>query len=185
MVVLTEDEGKMAVRLARLSIEESIAGALNPGLFLTLVFDEQRGVFVTLTKQGELRGCIGFPTPVYPLEEAIVKAARAAATEDPRFPIVKPAELNEISIEVTILTLPQPLTCPPEDRPDNIKIGRHGLIVSGKRRHGLLLPQVATEYGWNDVEFLDHACIKAGLPPGCWQKKDVEILTFEGQIFHE
>ncbi len=185
MVVLTEDEGKIALRLARLAIEKSIADASNAKLSLTPIFDGERGVFVTLTKQCRLRGCIGFPTPVYPLKEAIVKAAIAAATEDPRFPIVKADELNDISIEVTILTLPEPLTCLPEDRPDNIKIGRHGLIVSGKRRHGLLLPQVATEYGWNSVEFLDHVCIKAGLAPWCWQKKDVEILTFEGQIFHE
>jgi hypothetical protein len=185
MKLLDAEEGALAVRLARGAIDHAIGKKPGPELALTPVFDDKRGVFVTLTISGELRGCIGFPYPVMPLGEAIEHAAKAAALEDPRFPEVRKGELPLISVEVTILTVPVTLDCPPMERPAHIEVGRHGLIVRGMGTSGLLLPQVATDYGWDAKTFLDHTCTKAGLTAPCWTSKNVEILTFEGQIFHE
>lgn len=185
MDLLTADEGDLAVRLARGTIDHVCAKKPKPALHLTPVFREKRGVFVTLNRRGELRGCIGLPYPVMPLGGAIEHAAAAAALEDPRFPPVTKEELGEISLEVTILTVPVALEAAPAHRPEKIEVGRHGLIARGMGTSGLLLPQVATEYGWDATTFLEHTCIKAGLPAGCWKQDSVEFLTFEGQIFSE
>lgn len=185
MYLLDVKEGEMAVLLARGAMEYTVAKKPKPALLLTPVFSDKRGVFVTITKSGELRGCIGFPYPVMPLGEAIEDAAVAAATGDPRFPVVRKDELGSVLVEVTILTIPFPVAGDPVKRPDQIEVGRHGLIVRGRGTSGLLLPQVATEYGWDSTTFLDNTCIKAGLPERCWTQPNVEVLTFEGQIFHE
>ncbi|MFA5614550.1 MAG: TIGR00296 family protein [Methanoculleus sp.] len=186
MAMLTPEEGKIAVDLARNSIERAVRGARRISLQdLPAVFQEKRGVFVTITRQGQLRGCIGLPYPTAPLGEAIVEAAVSAALEDPRFMPVSSRELDDIELEVTVLTEPRQLDCPPEERPDCIEVGRHGLIVSGLGRGGLLLPQVPVEYGWTSAEFLDQTCLKARLPAGCWRRDDVTIQVFEGQIFNE
>jgi uncharacterized protein (TIGR00296 family) len=185
MQLLTADEGAMAVRSARAAIEHVIARKPASARAQAPVFSEKRGVFVTLTKMGVLRGCIGFPYPVMPLGEAVVHAAAAAALEDPRFPPVEKKELGDIRLEVTILTVPVPVEGSPENRPESIVIGKHGLIARGMGRSGLLLPQVATEQGWDARTFLDHTCIKAGLPAQCWKRPSVEVLAFEGQIFSE
>jgi uncharacterized protein len=185
MQLLTDDEGVMAVRSVRAAIEHVVAKRPVSSFDLTPVFGEKRGVFVTLTKKGSLRGCIGFPYPVMPLGEAIVHAAGAAALEDPRFPPVTKDELAAISLEVTILTVPEPLEGEPAKRPQHVIVGKHGLIVRGMGTSGLLLPQVATDYGWDAKTFLDQTCMKAGLSGQCWTSKNIEILTFEGQIFSE
>lgn len=185
MEVLTVDEGMTAVKMARNTIEAVVRGIPAPSTSLPPVFSEKRGVFVTITRSGELRGCIGYPYPVLPLMEAIPSAATGAALEDSRFSPVTIAELHQIRVEVTVLTPPEPLDVGPEQRPDAIKIGKHGLIARGSGRSGLLLPQVATEYSWTGEEFLTHTCMKAGLPANCWKRLNTEILTFEGQIFHE
>lgn len=185
MELLTDDEGLMAIRSARGAIEYVCAKKPRPALTLTPVFKEKRGVFVTLTKNGQLRGCIGLPYPVMPLENAIEHAATAAATEDPRFPPVGKGELAQITVEVTILTVPVQMEGNPMERPKRVRVGTHGLIVRGMGTSGLLLPQVAIEYGWDATTFLDHTCMKAGLPERCWTNSSVEILTFEGQIFTE
>jgi uncharacterized protein (TIGR00296 family) len=185
MDLLTQDEGELAVRSARAAIERVVASKPRTVQKLTPVFSEKRGVFVTLTKAGQLRGCIGLPYPVMPLGDALVHAAKAAALEDPRFPPVKKEELGTIHLEVTILTVPVPVEGDPMQRPKKVIVGKHGLIVRGRGSSGLLLPQVATEYGWDAETFLDHTCTKAGLSPRCWQDGRLEILTFEGQIFSE
>ncbi|WP_048153098.1 TIGR00296 family protein [Methanolacinia paynteri] len=185
MELLSEREGMIALCLARKTIEKQIRGGDLECEELSSVFDEKRGVFVTITEKGELRGCIGLPYPMYPLKEGIVEAAISASTSDPRFPPVSPEELDMIRLEVTILTNPERLECLPEERPENIVIGRDGLIIKGFGRSGLLLPQVAKEYNMDPVEFLDHVCMKAGLPTGMWRSGDVEIMTFRGQIFTE
>jgi uncharacterized protein len=183
--MLTAEEGTLAIRLARSELEHAVGKKTKPELKLTRIFTSKRGVFVTLTREGDLRGCIGLPYPVMPLGEAIEHAAKAAAFEDPRFPPVSKNELSSIDLEITILTVPVPLLCEPAERPVNIIVGKHGLIVRGMGTSGLLLPQVATEYGWDSTTFLDHTCTKAGLPGKCWTHKTVEIMTFEGQIFSE
>lgn len=185
MQLLTDDEGAMAVRSARAAIGYAVAKQPKTSEHLTPVFGEKRGVFVTLTKNGSLRGCIGFPYPVMPLGDAIAHAAGAAALEDPRFPPVTKDELAAISLEVTILTVPVSLEGDPARRPDMVIVGKHGLIVRGMGTSGLLLPQVATDYGWDAKTFLNHTCLKAGLTERCWTSRNVEILTFEGQIFSE
>ncbi len=144
---------------------------------------ESRGVFVTITRQGDLRGCIGFPWPVYPLEEGVIEAAIAAAIQDPRFPPVTPDELPDLRFEVSVLTQPQRVA---RDRVQtDVVIGRDGLIIAYGHRRGLLLPQVAARFGWDVRAFLAHTCIKAGLPEDAWQWPDARIWTFQTQIFHE
>ena len=98
---------------------------------------------------------------------------------------MRPAELPLLRVEVTVLTMPMPIPGPAEKRADLVEVGRHGLIVRGQGTSGLLLPQVATEYGWTPTEFLDQTCRKAGLRTGCWRTPDIEVCVFEGQIFHE
>jgi hypothetical protein len=185
MEALTDEEGVLALCLARNALESRIAGAACSDPPVTPVFSRKRGVFVTLTRDGELRGCIGFPYPHYPLGEAIREAAVSAAVGDPRFHPVSAAEIPLIRIDVTVLTVPELLDVPPEARPASIVVGRHGLIVRGHGTSGLLLPQVATECCWDSRQFLDHTCQKAGLPAGCWQRPEVEVYTFEGQVFCE
>ncbi|HDR72924.1 MAG TPA: TIGR00296 family protein [Methanoculleus sp.] len=185
MVELTENEGELALLLARRALETTIALAPEEPVILPPVFSENRGVFVTLKKNGELRGCIGYPYPLYPLGQAIRAAAVAAATEDPRFPPVSPGELGALTIEVTVLTPPEKLSCAACDRDRAIEVGRHGIIITGPGCQGLLLPQVAAEYGWDSATFLDHTCMKAGLPPGYWRREETEVMVFEGQIITE
>jgi len=146
----------------------------------------KRGVFVTLTKDNELRGCIGYPLPTYPLGEAIIRAARAAAFEDPRFPALEPEELGEVRVEVTILTVPETISVKePDEYLRKVKVGRDGLIIRQGYRSGLLLPQVPTEYGWNVETFLEQLCMKAGLPREAWKREEVTIESFRGEIHKE
>ena len=149
-------------------------------------FSENAGVFVTLNHQSNLRGCIGYPLPDKKLFNALEEAAISAATEDPRFPPVTYEELDQITFEVTVLTPPQEIdVSDPIEYPSKIKVGRDGLIVKSRFNSGLLLPQVPTEYGWNEEEFLGHTCEKAGLPKDQWKDKDTKILKFEGIVFKE
>lgn len=185
MMLLSEEDGRIGVSLAREALRAAVLHTKLTPPPLPPVFSEKRGVFVTLNMDGDLRGCIGIPLPVMPLKEGIIEAAHSAALRDPRFNPVSPEELPLIALEVTILSVPEEITAPPAGRADEIEVGKHGLIVQGRGRSGLLLPQVASEYGWNAVEFLDHTCRKAGLPPGCWRDEQVSVLRFEGQIFSE
>ena len=193
--MLTKQEGELAVRLARRAIEECLINGkkLNPDN-LPRVFREKRGVFVTLNTaktphlnagiKKELRGCIGRPYPVLPLGEAIIISAINAARDDPRFNPVKPQEIKELVIEVTILTVPKRINAKPKDLPGRIVIGRDGLIVADGVCSGLLLPQVAVEHGFDCTEFLCQTCMKAGLMPDAWLS-GAEVYSFEGQIFEE
>lgn len=185
MHLLTEEEGTLALRAARAFTEAAVKHRQAEVPAFPETFSEKRGVFVTLTENGDLRGCIGFPYPVFPLGEAVCEAAVSAALHDPRFYPVQESELADIRVEVTVLTPPAVLDCPAEKRPQNITVGRHGLIASIGSRSGLLLPQVAEEYHWNAEEFLRQTCRKAGLHPEEWKNEECVIQTFEGQIFTE
>jgi hypothetical protein len=187
MPMLTEEEGKLGLRLARAAIEKYLSEntRLKAPADLPASFEEKRGVFVTLNKYGNLRGCIGYPYPVFKLKDAIIDAAISAAVGDPRFPPVTKREFEDVTIELTILTMPQVLKVKPKELPKQVEIGRHGLIVKRGLYQGLLLPQVATEYNWSAEEFLCQTCWKAGLPQDAWLEEDTEISTFEGQIFKE
>jgi uncharacterized protein (TIGR00296 family) len=193
--VVTADEGEAAVRLARAAIEQGFdlppgGDAATPFRTIALpgVLDEPRGVFVTLRRHpsNELRGCIGFPVPVYPLRAAIPRAAWAAAADDPRFRPVRRAELPHLTLELSILTVPEVVAVQPRrDLPKAIVVGRHGLIVARRGASGLLLPQVATEFGWNALEFLEATCEKAGLPKDAWTRPDSTVRRFEAELFEE
>jgi len=185
MRLLTPREGERAVKLARKAIEIYLSEKRVIEDRFEGIFSEKRGVFTTLTKHGQLRGCIGFPYPIKRLDESIIDSAISAATQDPRFPPVKIEEMNEIEVEVTVLTPPEKLDVPPEERAKAIEIGKHGLIVVCGSYSGLLLPQVPVEHGMDEEEFLTHTCLKAGLPPDYWLLDEVEVYTFEGQIFKE
>lgn len=145
-----------------------------------------RGVFVTLTdSSGELRGCIGLPYPVKPLIGATVHAAVGAATRDPRFPSVTPAELSSLKVEVSALTEPEVIECNPIDLPDHVRIGTDGLIVTELGRSGLLLPQVASEMKLTPDDFLSLTCEKAGLLSDAWLEPGVQVQRFQAEIFAE
>ena len=141
--------------------------------------DGEAGVFVTLRKGGELRGCIGVPIPM-DLKKALKEAA-LGAINDPRFPPVSGDEMEDITVEVSVLTPPERVSDPLKE----IKVGKHGIIIRYGPYSGLLLPQVPVEEGWSLEEFLDYGCLKAGLPPGCWRNEGVEIYRFEAVVYEE
>ena len=186
--MLTINDGEKAVKLAREIVERYTRKEELPKLKnYSGVFDEKRGAFVTINTYPthNLRGCIGIPEPIMPLKNAIKEAA-VSATHDPRFPPLKENELENIVIEVTILTKPQLIKVnKPQEYLEKIKIGRDGLIAEQGFYRGLLLPQVPVEQGWDVEEFLSHTCWKAGLPFDAWFDENTKIYKFEGQIFTE
>lgn len=183
--MISLEDGKILIKLARHSIETYLSGRVI-NLPESDKFTEKQGVFVTLNKYGKLRGCIGFPEPIYELNRAIIQAARAAAFEDPRFPTVTENELEDITIELSILTQPKLLEVKnPEEYLDKISIGKHGLIIRSQLQSGLLLPQVFIEYESTPKEALEMTCQKAGLAVDAWKDLQNEIFVFSGQIFEE
>ena len=178
-------EGTTLVGLARKAIETAFTQQ-RLDLSDYRAFLQRSGVFVTLTKDGELRGCIGFPIAHFPLCQGVVNAARAAAFDDPRFPRLDPEELGAVRIEVTVLTPPtKVIVTKPAEYLKKIKVGRDGLIIKKGFYTGLLLPQVPVEYGWNTETYLEHLCLKAGLPKDAWKEDGVIIEAFQGEIFSE
>ena len=185
---LSDEDGQILVRIARQAVTEYLKEGKKIKLSEDIKsrFSYNSGVFVTLSKEENLRGCIGFPTPDKKLYQSLVDAAIASSTEDPRFAPVSEDELNEIIFEVTTLTPPvEIIVNDPSYYPKMIKIGRDGLIVKCEFGAGLLLPQVPVEYCWNEVEFLGHACEKAGAPSNYWKQKSTMVLKFEGIVFKE
>ena len=152
--------------------------------------NEKRGAFVTLYygkgKSRKLRGCVGFITSGLPLWQTVAECARLAAFEDPRFVALKKDEMNNLLIEISILTVPKEIkTKLRSDIVSEIEVGKDGLIVEHFGSSGLLLPQVAVEYEWNAQEFLEQTCLKAGLPRLHWKDKGCKISKFQCEIFSE
>ena len=143
------------------------------------ICQEKRGAFVTIEKHGQLRGCIGYILPMYPLYETVIEVAQSAALKDPRFDPVQPKELPDLEIEISVLTVPEKIT-----DPSIIEVGKHGIIMKRGFYQGLLLPQVATDYSWDRETFLEHTCLKAGLPRDAWKDKNTEISIFSAQVFN-
>ena len=186
--MLNLEQGKKLIKLARDSILASFSGKTpRVSAAIEKEFGEARGVFVTLNKNNQLRGCIGYPEPVMPLFEAVVNAAKSAASSDPRFPPVEKVEFEGITVEVSVLTLPRMIEIRnPEDYFAKIKIGRDGLIVRGTYQSGLLLPQVAVEYRWDAKTFLEQTCRKANLPANLYNDfNQVRVYSFQSQVFSE
>lgn len=185
--MLTLDEGKLLVKLARKTIETYLREDRKPQVpKVPAKLREHRGVFVTLNKEGELRGCIGHPLPTTPLVDAVIDSAISSATRDPRFPPVTPEELPALDVEASVLSKPEPIKVKsPREYPKHIVIGRDGLIIEWSGYAGLLLPQVPVEWGWDAEEFLSRACMKAGLMPDHWLREGVHISKFSAQVFGE
>ncbi|MCK4367859.1 MAG: TIGR00296 family protein [Thermoplasmata archaeon] len=183
----SEEEGERAVLAARKVIENYVRGEVRHDLDLPDSFGEKSGVFVTIDTfpARDLRGCIGYPEPFFPLKEALVKASQEA-TRDPRFPPLREDELDDIVIEVSLLTPPEEIPATkPKEYLKSIVIGRDGLIARKGVFRGLLLPQVPIDWEWDAEEFLSHTCMKAGLRPDDWLKGDTRIYKFSAEIFGE
>lgn len=181
--MLSEDHRLQLLRIARSSIAAVLAGSapdLDPAEFHEHLH-RPAGAFVTLkTIEGDLRGCIGSIRAVEPLYRAIISGAVNAAFRDPRFYPVRKDELDRLVIEISVLGPIEAVQAHEE-----ILVGRDGLIISRGRYAGLLLPQVATEYGWDRQTFLEQTCVKAGLPRHAWKEQGTRIERFAAEIFGE
>lgn len=176
---LTDEEKTYLKTLVTKSIGHRLG--LTPAPDMHPVSDklkEQYGAFVTLNEDGQLRGCIGYIVGQGPLFETIAKMALAAAFEDPRFVPVGPEEYDRLKVEISILS-------PLEKVPDvsSIVVGTHGLYMKKGNRSGLLLPQVATQWGWDRATLLTQTCAKAGLPTDAWKDPKTEIYWFQAEVF--
>jgi AmmeMemoRadiSam system protein A len=178
---LTDQDGLQLLAIARETVRHKLLGGRGPA-FKT---DNPRlcrrcGAFVTITSRGDLRGCIGYIEGVKPLVETVQDCAIQAAFHDNRFDPLTADEYPYIAFEISVLTPLERVADTSE-----VVVGRHGLLISSRGRSGLLLPQVATDQGWDRETFLTHTCMKAGLPLDEWKNPRAEILKFEAQIFSE
>jgi AmmeMemoRadiSam system protein A len=172
----TQEERIILLRLAHASIEAALEEreiSLDPP---SQHLAEPCGAFTTIYFRKQLHGCVGYVIPVVSLYRTVAETARAAAFEDTRFLPVTRAEAPELEISLSILSGLQPI------RPEDVEIGRHGLVISQHGRRGLLLPQVPVEHGWDRVTFLEQTCRKAGLPPDAWQQ-GATIEGFTAEVF--
>jgi AmmeMemoRadiSam system protein A len=180
MPSLSESERQALLDLARQSVTEAVShGRILANIPSGGMFSQPHAVFVTLHIGKRLRGCIGVVEPKEPLGDSVVRCAASAALQDPRFPVVRPDELSDLHIEISLLSPPLPIL------PEEIEIGRHGLLISRGRQRGLLLPQVAVEHHLSAEQFLAEACRKAQLPPDSWRDADASICGFTCEIFSD
>ena len=178
---LNKEEKKRLLEIARRSINEYVAQGSVPSFTVTEEnLKGKQGAFVTINKKGQLRGCIGNFVSEKSLHQTVQDMAIAAATQDPRFPPLSRKELKDIELEISVLS---PLR---EIKDTNgIKVGKHGIYLTRGIYRGVLLPQVATEYGWDRETFLERTCLKAGLPADAWKEGDVKTEIFSAQVFGE
>lgn len=172
------DDQQRLLTVARLSLEARVRGLPGPVIDTAAPLDLPRGAFVSIHRGMELRGCLGRITADWAVGRVVAHLAQAVSDSDPRFQPVAADELDHLDVEISVLTPDR------EGAPHEIKIGRHGLIVEHGRKRGLLLPQVAVQHGWDAVTFLQHTCLKAGLPPDAWQR-DARLRLFEAHVFSE
>jgi len=180
MPCLSEADQQALLELASKAIREAVLHRKLPdAISREGVFSERRGVFVTIHVRGRLQGCIGVTEPNESLGEAVVRCAVGAALEDPRFAPMKEPQLEEMSIEISLLSPLEPILL------EAIEIGRHGLLVVNQAQRGLLLPKVATEHGLTREQFLEETCRKAGLPRGAWKDAGTRIFGFTCEVFSD
>jgi AmmeMemoRadiSam system protein A len=179
-MAISDDTKRLLLRMARDAISAAVQGDEYEPPDPPAEAHRPAGAFVTVHQFGELRGCIGQIEARHPLASAVVQCAISAATRDPRFPPMTARELNEgTELEISVLTPMQRVSSPEE-----IEVGRDGLLIQQGYHSGLLLPQVATEWGWDRETLLAHTCRKAGLPQDAW-KHGAEIYKFQAEIFSE
>jgi uncharacterized protein len=180
------DDPNKLVQFVRSILEHELLGKEISYTFFFENYNEPSGVFVTLYKNDKLRGCIGYPLPFLPLWKAIINASKGAAFNDQRFSPVTKEELKDISIEVTVLSKPEVIDVKkPETILEHIKIGETGLLIEKGPFSGLLLPQVAKEYNWDKITYLEQLCFKAGLDNDSWKDKQTTISKFTGIVIKE
>jgi len=174
-------ERQALLRIARASVRCAASGTPYSPSPDPDTPSEPAAVFVTLrTAEGHLRGCIGTVEALEPVADAVASMARSAALHDPRFRRVRPDEVADLAIQISVLTPAEPIA-----GPDDIRIGQDGLIVERPPHRGLLLPQVAAEWGWGPDTFLEQTCLKAGLPIGAWRDPNTRLLRFGAEVFGE
>lgn len=180
MPLLSNEEREQLLAIARSSIESAVSESRHFDLGPAGgALSEHRGAFVTLRSRGRLRGCVGQPEAGGSLADTVARCAVLAASEDDRFSPLRPEELPEIRIEISVLSPVVPV------RAEQIELGRHGLLIRSGAARGLLLPQVATEHHLTREQFLRETCLKAGLKRDAWQSPSTEILAFTAEIFSE
>lgn len=180
MPSLSESDREKLLVLARQAMTEAVTRRKLPTTIPHEgILGERRGVFVTVHVRGELRGCIGTTESDEPIADAIVRCGASAALQDPRFAPLRPEELADLQIEISLLS---PLATM---RPDEIEIGRHGLVISDEGHRGLLLPQVALEHNLSREEFLGETCRKARLPRDAWQWPSTRLEGFTCEVFSD
>jgi len=178
--LLTIEEQKELLRVARETIAAHVKGNSIPVMgHVSKGLKHKNGCFVTIKQHGQLRGCIGNFVSDKPLYLLVQEMAVSAATRDPRFYPMKPEDLDDFDLEISVLSPLKKITSV-----DTIVVGKHGIYIVKNHSRGVLLPQVAMEYGWDRDTFLRHTCIKAGLPEDAWQK-DCDIYTFTALVFGE
>jgi AmmeMemoRadiSam system protein A len=177
--LLSEVDRRQLLDLARRALEARVRRAPPPIAECAGRLAVRDAAFVSIHCRGDLRGCLGHLALDAPLGQTIVHLAGVVADSDPRFSAVSLNELPDLQVEISVLTSPREIEAVTE-----IDVGRHGLIVEDGRRRGLLLPQVAVEHLWTRETFLEHTCIKAGLPRNAWQH-GARVLVFEAQVFGE
>ncbi|MDD4271484.1 MAG: AmmeMemoRadiSam system protein B [Patescibacteria group bacterium] len=178
---LSDEQKKKLLNIAKQTVENFLNNGEMPEFEISDEgLNKKQGAFVTLTKGGQLRGCIGQIVPTdEPLWQVVRDMAVAACSEDGRFNPVSKDELSKLKYEISVLSTPEPI-----DDWRKIKLGKHGVIIKKSGRSGVFLPQVATETSWSLEEFLSELCWqKAGLSPGCYKDKDTQILIFTAQVF--
>ena len=180
---LKTEEKKFLLELARKTLEAYARSGRGVSLpretELGPNLKSRCGAFVSLHKLGELRGCIGIFEGRGALYETIGEMAVSAGWQDPRFPPLAERELKDLEIEISVLTPLRPA------RAEEVQVGKHGIYITRGHCHGVLLPQVATEYGWDRETFLEHTCLKAGLPPEAWKEPGTKIEIFSAEVFNE
>lgn len=166
------------LQIARRSVHAYLADEeLQLPEFESLDLTDTRGVFVTIHRGSDLRGCVGTIEPQAPLDRSVAGCAVAAASRDPRFMPIQLSELPELQFEISVLSPLQDVT-----DIESIEVGAHGLVISKGNARGLLLPQVAIEHYWTREQFLNETCRKAGLPPNAW-RQGARIQSFTAEVF--
>ncbi len=180
MFQLSSREQQLLLEIARGAVRAHLAKAKPPVHEIPDgTLRQPHGVFVSIHRAGELRGCIGRVESDRPLHQATAECAISAAVADPRFMPVEVDELGHVSFEISALTALTTI-----EGADQLEVGRHGLMVEKGSSRGLLLPQVASRYGWDLQEFLSQTCLKAGLGPGEW-RSGANLFVFEAIVFEE